>query len=53
MGSDEGGEIAHLVEDVVGAGLAQAVGGHQFGEAEDAHAGGDGAGDAEVPIGAR
>jgi len=48
--ADEAREVLHAVEDVMGTGLAEALGGHQFGEAEYVHAGGNGAGDADGAV---
>ena len=48
--ADEVREVLHAVEDVMGTGFVEALGGHQFGEAEYAHAGGDRAGDADGAV---
>ena len=45
---DELGEVLHAVEDVMGTGFAEVLGGHQFGETEYLHARSDRSGNADV-----
>ena len=45
---DELREVLHAVEDVMGTGFAEVLGGHQFGETEYLHARSDRSGNADV-----